>query len=58
MAHAGGRLQAQERLCEVAAILGINRRRKALYGGFFRKTETNVRTRRRASWEAALGGAH
>jgi hypothetical protein len=39
MAHAGGRSQAEERLCEAAAILGISRRRKAMYGGFFRKTK-------------------
>jgi hypothetical protein len=37
MAHAGGWSQAEERLCEAAAILRINRRRKALYGGLFRK---------------------
>jgi hypothetical protein len=36
MAHAGGRSQAEERLDEAAAILMITRRRKALYGGFFR----------------------
>jgi hypothetical protein len=32
MAHAGGRSQAEGRLGEAAAILKINRRRKALYG--------------------------
>jgi hypothetical protein len=37
MAHAGGRLQAQKRLCEAAAILMISRRRKAMYGGLSRK---------------------
>jgi hypothetical protein len=37
MAHAGGRSQAEERLCEAAAILKISRRQKAMYGGFFRK---------------------
>jgi hypothetical protein len=35
MAHAGGRSHAVERLGEAAAIMRINRRRKALYGGFF-----------------------
>jgi hypothetical protein len=39
MAHAGGRSQAEERLYKAAAILMINRRWKALYGGFFRKTK-------------------
>jgi hypothetical protein len=39
MAHAGGRSQAEERLFEAAAILWISRRRKALYGGLFRKTK-------------------
>jgi hypothetical protein len=58
MAHAGGRSQAEERLCEAVAILKISRRRKALYGDFFGNL-TNVRTRRRASWGAALGhGVH
>jgi hypothetical protein len=33
MAQAGGRSQAEERLCEAAAILRISRRRKAMYGG-------------------------
>jgi hypothetical protein len=37
MAHAGGRSHAEERLCEAVAILMISRRRKAMYGGFFRK---------------------
>jgi hypothetical protein len=37
MAQVGGRSQAEERLCEAAAILMISRRRKALYGGLFRK---------------------
>jgi hypothetical protein len=37
LAHAGGRSQAEERLCEAAAILMISRRRKAKYGGLFRK---------------------
>jgi hypothetical protein len=37
MAHAGGRSQTEERLCEAATILGMSRRLKALYGGFFRK---------------------
>jgi hypothetical protein len=36
-AQAGGRSQTEERLCEAAAILRISRRRKALYGGLFRK---------------------
>jgi hypothetical protein len=36
MAHAGGRLQAEERLCEAAAILIMSRRQKAMYGGLFR----------------------
>jgi hypothetical protein len=36
MAHAGGRSQAEERLDEASAILWINRRRKAMYGGIFR----------------------
>jgi hypothetical protein len=36
MAHAGGRAQAEDRLCEVVAILIINLRRKAMYGGLFR----------------------
>jgi hypothetical protein len=35
MAHAGGRSQAEDRLCEAAAILRISRRRKAMYGGIF-----------------------
>jgi hypothetical protein len=39
MAQAGDRSQAEERLCEAAAILGISRRRKAMYGGLFRKTK-------------------
>jgi hypothetical protein len=39
MAHAGGRSQAKERLCEAAATLGISNRRKALYGGLFWKTK-------------------
>jgi hypothetical protein len=39
MAQAGGRSHAEERLCEAAAILVINRSRKVLYGGLFRKTE-------------------
>jgi hypothetical protein len=39
MAQAGGRSQAEERLCEAAAILGIRCRRKAMYGGLFRKTK-------------------
>jgi hypothetical protein len=48
MAHAGGRSQAEERLREAAAeerlraaaaILGISCRRKAMYGGLFRKTK-------------------
>jgi nucleoside phosphorylase len=34
MAHAGGRSQAEERLCEAATILRISRRRKTPYGGF------------------------
>jgi hypothetical protein len=38
-AHAGGRSQAEERLSEAAAILGISRHRKALYGGLFWKTK-------------------
>jgi hypothetical protein len=37
MAQAGGRSQAEKRLCEAAAILGISRRLKAMYGGLFRK---------------------
>jgi hypothetical protein len=37
MAHAGGRSQSEERLGEAAAILMIIRRRKAMYGGIFRK---------------------
>jgi hypothetical protein len=37
MAHAGGRSHAEERLCEAAAMFRINRRRKAMYGGLFRK---------------------
>jgi hypothetical protein len=58
MAHAGGRSQAEGRLGEAVAILIISRRRKALYIGRFWKLN-NVRTRRRASWEAAPGqGAH
>jgi hypothetical protein len=36
MAHAG-ESQAEERLCEAAAILRISRRGKAMYGGLFRK---------------------
>jgi hypothetical protein len=39
MAHAGGRSHAVERLGEAAAILRINRRRKALYGGLFPDSE-------------------
>jgi hypothetical protein len=35
MAHAGGRSHAEERLREAAAILRINRRRKAMYIGLF-----------------------
>jgi hypothetical protein len=35
MAHAGSISQAEERLCEAAAILKISRRRKAMYGGLF-----------------------
>jgi hypothetical protein len=35
MAHASGRSQAEERLREAAAILMINRRREAMYGGIF-----------------------
>jgi hypothetical protein len=35
MAHVGGRSQAEERLCEAAAILRISRHRKALKGGLF-----------------------
>ena len=35
--QAGGRSQAEERLCEAAEILWISRRRKALYGGLFWK---------------------
>jgi hypothetical protein len=37
MTHAGGRSQAEQRLCEVAAILMKSRRRKAMYGGLFWK---------------------
>jgi hypothetical protein len=37
MAHAGGRSEAEERLREAAAILRISRRRRAMYGGLFRK---------------------
>jgi hypothetical protein len=37
MAQAGGRSQAEERLYEAAAILGISRRRKAMHGELFRK---------------------
>ena len=37
MAQAGGRSQAEKRLREAAAILTISRRRKAMYGGLFRK---------------------
>jgi hypothetical protein len=35
MAHDGGQSQAEERLGEAAAILMINRHRKAMYGGLF-----------------------
>jgi hypothetical protein len=52
IAQAGGRSQAEER--SRSAILRISRRRKALHGGHFWKLK-NVRTRRRASWEAAPG---
>jgi hypothetical protein len=38
MAQTGGRYKAEERrLCEAVAILMISRRRKAMYGGLFRK---------------------
>jgi hypothetical protein len=35
MTQTGGRSQAEEWLGEAAAILMINRRQKAMYGGFF-----------------------
>jgi hypothetical protein len=37
MAQVGGRSHAEERLGEAAAIPRISRRRKAMYGGLFRK---------------------
>jgi hypothetical protein len=37
MPQAGGRSQTEALLCEAAATLGISRRRKAMYGGLFRK---------------------
>jgi hypothetical protein len=42
MAQAGGRSQAEERLCQAAAILMINRRRKSMYGGLFRLSVSGV----------------
>jgi hypothetical protein len=35
MTHDGGHSQVEERLGEAAAILMINRRRKAMHGGLF-----------------------